>query len=135
MYSYDRSKTAAKMDLHSEWRDIVDYNETKEHRDFQALLKKMVPYFKSVGYDLLIDDRRTFISKEHHGSDGWRIAGQLVIRDREENVTQTVDPDRVSMWVDEAIDTRGRAVLDSRGPQKGRNGDPLSTWVVDITAY
>jgi hypothetical protein len=134
MYDYDRrSKTAATMDLYGEWRDIVQYNETKESRDFQALLRKAVPYLKSVGYDLLIDDRRTFLSKEHHGSDGWRIAGQIIIKEREENNVQASDPRRVVGWVDSAIGVYGSASKLSEGPEKDRSGQPLTTWLVDLT--
>ncbi len=136
MYDYDRRhKTAATMDLHSEWKDIVDENLTRETRDFQALLRKAVPYLKSVGYDLLIDDHRTFLSKEHHGSDGWRIAGQIVVREREENNVQASNPRRVAEWVDQAIGIMGSAKKVSEGPEKDRSGQPLATWIVDLTAY
>ena len=53
MYDYDRrSKTAAKMDLHSKWRDIVDKHRKAEAKDMERLLKSCVAPLKKVGLDL-----------------------------------------------------------------------------------
>lgn len=119
------------MDLFREWKDIVEYNETKEARDMQALLRKAVPYLRSVGYDLDLDG--SFLSKEHHGSDGWRLAGQLVVREREENNTVAPNARSVVQWVEAATGMHGSAQKRSEGPGTNRSGEPLATWVVDIS--
>jgi len=100
MYSYDRRKTAAKLEVFEKWRQIVDKHEIAEKRDFEVLLVAMVPYFKSNGLDL--DVKNSFIGKEDHGSDGWRITGWLTVHERAENNVKSETPESVKMWVDEA---------------------------------
>jgi hypothetical protein len=123
MYSYDRNKTAAKLDVHHKWHAIVEKHETAERKDFQDLLRELVPYFKSVGYDL--DVANSYIGKEWHGSDGWRRMGQIVLTERAENTVKATKPEQVRMWVEEATGMIGF-------PAKGR---AEHTWVVDIGQY
>jgi len=122
-YSYDRRlKTAAKLEVWHAWQDIVQKHEQAEARDFQALLHELVPYLKSNGYDL--DVSKSYIGKEYHGSDGWRLTGQLQITERPENVTKATTPQQVKMWVNEATGISGAA--------RHVGGH---TWVVDISSY
>jgi hypothetical protein len=100
MYSYDRRKTAAKMEVFDQWRDIVERHEKAEQREFKLLLHELVPYFKSNGLDL--DVGKSFIGKEWHGSDGWRITGQFVVSERAENTVKSETPESVKGWVEEA---------------------------------
>ncbi len=122
MYSYDRrTKTAASMDLHSEWREIIDKHEKAEQHDLESLLHKLVNYMKSVGYDLNV--RESYIGKRWHGSDGWRMEGQLVIKERAENSVKAPNAESVRRWVKEAT---GMHTF----PAKGSEPD---TWVVTIS--
>lgn len=121
-YTYFRKpKTAATMDFWSKWREIVRKHEKEEERDFDGLLKESVNYLKSVGYDL--DLSKSYLGKRYHGSDGVRIVGSLWITERPENQVKAERPDKVEMWVEEALQMRGSA--QNRG---------LYTWEVDITA-
>jgi len=129
MYNYDRrKKTAAKMDLYAKWRDIIDAHAEAERRDLDNLLKSTVPYLKSVGLD--IDLRRSYLSKYYHGSDGVRIEGMLYLKDRPENTVKLIEfgeregAERVSKWLDSAIDMYGHAQYDKAKDE----------WQVDITA-
>lgn len=128
MYSYDR--TAASTDLRNEWREIVDKHDDAMHKDFEGLLKKAVPYLKSVGYDL--DLNRSYLGVEARGSDGKRMAGMLTITEREENTVQARDAQVVKRWMDAALGISGFPRKIGEGPEKGRSGEPLATWVVDI---
>jgi hypothetical protein len=129
MYSYDR-RTAASTDLRSEWKDIVQKHEKAEQEEFDALIKKAVPYLKSVGYDLVLKD--SYLGKKNSGSDGTRMTGQIVVKEREENNTQAKDGRGVSRWLEEALGLYGSAKKQSEGPEKSRSGEPLITWVVDL---
>jgi len=127
MDSYDfRNRKAASMDLHDQWRDIVDEHRKQEYKDFSKLLKKAALYLGSVGFDLLEKD--SYLEKYYSGSDGVRMAGQLVIRDRDENTVKMIEfgesegKKRVTKWVDQALNVYGSVRY------KGDN-----TWVVDIT--
>jgi hypothetical protein len=122
VYSYDRQKTAAKLDVHSKWQDIVMKHEAAESHDFKALVHELVPYLKSNGYDL--DVSKSHISKEWHGSDGWRLSGMLTITERAENVAKARNASDVADWVNEATGISGSA--------RHVGGD---TWVVDISSY
>jgi hypothetical protein len=122
MYSYDRrTKTAASMDLHSEWREVIDKHEKAEQHDLKALLDKLVNYLKSVGYDLNV--RESYLGKRWHGSDGWRMEGQLVIKERAENTVKAPNAASVKKWVEMATGTYGT-------PAKGKEPD---TWIVNIS--
>lgn len=130
-YNYDRSKTAASMDFREEWKDILDRHEDAMNADFMALLKKAVPYLKSVGYDLIVT--KCYLGKEHHGSDGWRMSGEIVVKEREENTFQADDGRKVSEWIQRALGISGYARKIQEGPDKDRYGEPLKTWSVDIS--
>lgn len=132
-YSYNRQKTAAKMDFFQEWKDIVDKNEEAVYKDFDALLKKAVPYLRSVGYDLILN--KSYLARRHRGSDGWGIEGTLVIKEREENNVQSPNTDSVKKWINEALDLSSSVRKLQEGPDKDRYGDPLVTWEVDISSY
>lgn len=115
-----RFKKAAKMDLWREWKNIVEKHEDAEGRDMQALLKELVNYMRSVGYDL--DVSKSHLGKEWHGSDRWRLSGQLVITEREENTVKGETPQQVAGWIEEATGIRGTA--------RKLQG---YTWMVDIS--
>lgn len=112
-------KDAAEMDVQQEWEDIVRKHAKAEQDDMDALLKKMVPYLKSVGYDL--DVSKSYLGKEMHGSDGNRRRGALVITERKENTVKMESPAKVAQWVASATGLHGSA--------KRIDGD---TWLVDI---
>jgi len=118
-YSYDRTKTAAKLDVHDEWQAIVDKTEEMERKGFEALIKKLVNYFRSVGYDL--DPRKSWLGKVNSGSDGARIQGQFHLTERAENSVKAETKEQVRKWVESATGLYGfpRQV----GPD---------TWVVEI---
>ncbi len=128
MYSYDR--TAASTELRNKWKDAVEKHKKALSDDLEDVLKSAVPYLKSVGYDL--DLKRSGLSVEQHGSDGDRMSGMLTITEREENSVQAMDAQGVKHWVAEALGIYGFPRKVSEGPEKGRNGQPLATWVVDI---
>ncbi len=115
-------KTAAHLDVHKKWREIVQKHDEAEKKEFQALLHELVNYLKSVGYDLNVN--QSYIGKENHGSDGYRLYGQLMIKEREENVSKAERPEQVSSWVQMATGLSGSA-------------KPLGggTWAVDISDY
>ncbi len=131
MHDYDRRKTAATLDVHSKWQDIVEKHEHAEQHDFAVLLKELVPYFKSVGYDL--DVSKSHIGKENHGSDGWRRSGTLVITEREENNVKAERPDQVKQWVTEA--TGLHAPYPTKMGEKDTPRGKVFTWAVDIGEY
>lgn len=135
MYSYDRqTKTAATMDAHSKWRDIVDKHEAAEHKEMEALLKEMAKYLKSVGLDL--DVGKSYLGKEYHGSDGVRRAGELVVSERAENNILVERPEMIAKWVAEATDMHGSARRIGTGPGKRQVDDlPIGIWAVDISEY
>lgn len=127
-YSYDRRKTAATLDVHDKWRDIVQKHEAAEQKDFQALLHELVPYLKSVGYDL--DVSKSEIGKFYHGSDGVRRSGTLVITEREENTVKAEKPEQVKKWFEEATGLYGHPT--KMGEKQTPRGT-VYTWAVDIT--
>lgn len=129
MYSYDR-RTAASTDLRKKWSDVVDRHAKALRSDLEDVLKGAVPYLKSVGYDL--DLKQSYLSVEQHSSDPDRMSGMLTITEREENNVQAPNADGVRKWVSEALGIYGFPRKVSEGPEKGRNGQPLATWVVDI---
>lgn len=129
MYSYDR-RTAASTDLRRQWSDVVDRHAKALAKDLEDILRSAVPYLKSVGYDL--DLKKSYLSVEQHGSDPDRMSGMLTITEREENNTQAIDAQSVKRWVAEATGIYGFPRKVSEGPEKGRDGRPLATWVVDI---
>jgi hypothetical protein len=131
-YSYDRRKTAASFDLYEEWREITDKHEKAQQQEYTALLKKAGMYLKSVGYDM--DEHRSYISKQYAGSDGTRLAGQLMITEREENNTVARNGQAVARWVADALGVHGSAQLIKTLPETNRSGEPLKIWLVDITA-
>jgi hypothetical protein len=130
MYGYDRRKTAASMDVHQKWREIVQKHAAAERHDLQAVLHEMVNYLRSVGYDL--DVSKSELDKQWHGSDGWRLVGQLMITEREENTVKAETPEQVRKWVEEATGLYGYPK--KIGEQQTPRG-PISTWVVDIGDY
>src|SRR5262245_27833045 len=136
MYDYSRTRrvrTAATMDLHGEWRDIVSKHDHAERLEMETLLKKMVPYLGSVGFDL--DLRKSYLAKRYSGSDGMRLDGALVVTEREENTTQSPDGQSVSKWLRSAIGIGGSARLVRSGPEKNRMGEKVNTWEVDISEW
>jgi len=134
MYDYARaarSKTAASMDLHEEWRQIVDSHASAESRELFRLLQKTTDYLHSVGMDLVTD--KSYISKRYHGSDGYRLEGQLVVKERDENTTSSPDARSAARWVEIAIGVHGSARLLKEGPEVNRSGEKVKTWLVDIS--
>jgi hypothetical protein len=129
MHDYDRRTAHAKLDLSQEWREIVDNHNQAMHRDFDALLKKLVPYLRSVGYDL--DPAKSWLDVEYHGSDGARIQGQLHIEERDENTVYATDPRSVVKWVALATDMTGRATKIGELPSRQEN-QKRGVWKVDI---
>jgi hypothetical protein len=135
-YSYNRRvRTAAKLDVHDKWSDIVRKHEAAEQQEFQHLLHELVNYFKSNGFDL--DVSKSYIGKEWHGSDGWRRSGQLTITEREENNVKSKTPEQVKVWVEEATGLYGYPKKISEKPSRSgpHPGEPVGTWVVDIGEY
>jgi hypothetical protein len=118
------------MDLRKGWMDIIQKHDKALREDLEDLLKKAVPYLKSVGYDL--DLKRSYLEVRRGGSDGPRMSGALVITEREENTVQAPNAESIKRWMVEALDLHGFPQKVSEGPQKGRDGQPLTTWVVDI---
>ena len=123
MYSYDRSKTAAPMDFHAKWSEIVTKHAQAERHDFDQLLQEAVKYLRSVGYDL--DVGKSYLGKEYHGSDGVRMSGELHITERAENAAKGERPEQVQKWIKEALMLHGSA----------RKGSGEYAWVVDISSY
>jgi hypothetical protein len=115
-------KTAAHLDVYKKWREIVQKHDEAEKKELQALLHELVNYLKSVGYDLNVN--RSHIGKANHGSDGARLYGQLVVKERDENVSKAQRPEQVSSWVQMATGLSGSA-------------HPLGDgeWSVDISDY
>lgn len=133
MYDYERqhqTKTAAKMDLHGEWSDIVERHRSEESKAMFRLLQKTTDYLGSVGFDLDID--KSFLDKELRASDGPRMSGHLRITEREENTTSSPDARSAEKWVQSALGVHGSAHLVKEGPEKNRMGQPIKTWVVDL---
>jgi hypothetical protein len=128
MYSYDRRKTAAKLDVFHVWHAIVEKHEAAERKEFAALLHELVNYFHSVGYDL--DVGKSYIAKNWHGSDGWRMEGMFTIVEREENTVKATKPQQVEMWVEEATGLHGSA---KKIAEKDTPRGSIGTWQVDIT--
>ena len=122
MYDYDfrRPRIAAKLNLFGEWRAVVTKHEEAERQELQALLRKLVPYLGSVGYDL--DLQKSYLSKDYHGSDGLRIEGFLYVTERPENNTKATKPEQVATWIEAATGMHGGA--------RHLQGD---SWVVDIS--
>lgn len=112
-------KSAASIDAHGEWRDIITKHAKAEQADMDDLVKKLVPYLRSVGYDLEV--AKSYLGKEEHGSDGFRRRGALIITEREENTAKASSPQKVAMWVEQATGMHGSA--------RHIDGD---TWLVDI---
>lgn len=112
-------RTAAKLDVYSKWNTIVRKHEQAEAKELNGLLKSLVPYLKSVGLDL--DLNRSSLGKYHHGSDGLRMEGILIVQDRPENTVPTTTAS-VRNWVEEATGLYGSVRELSRGG-----------WQVDIS--
>lgn len=131
MYDYDRrTKTAATLDVYDKWRDIVKKHDDAEQKDFESLLKELVKYFKSVGYDL--DTTKSWLGKRYSGSDGVRITGEFWITEREENNVKFNDLpriDNVKMWVAEATDLYG---YPKKVGEKETPRGTVSTFIVEI---
>lgn len=132
MYSYDRTqtKTAAKLDVFDKFRDIVKKHEEAEAKELQALVKSLVNYLKSVGYDL--DVSKSWLDKARRGSDGYQLTGQLLITEREENNVKFADLpklDSVARWVEEATGLHGspRKVSEKETPR-----GTITTFVVEL---
>jgi hypothetical protein len=123
MYSYNRTKTAAKINLHNVWKGIVDKYQAKEENEFQELTRELVLYLRSVGYEL--DWKQSWIGKEWHGSDGWRMSGILYLTESPENTVKAETAQQVEKWVTEATGQWGSA---SKGKLPGE-------WRVDIGEY
>jgi hypothetical protein len=132
-YSYDRQKTAAKLDVHSKWRDVVDKHAEAEQKDFEALLKDTAKYLKSEGLDL--DLKRSWLGKRYSGSDGVRRTGELYVSERPENTIEANERSIVR-WVEAATDMHGSARKVGEGPAKRQVDDkPVGVWVVDVGEY
>jgi len=77
----DRYKiSAAKIDLHEEWAAIVRKVRDVQYTAFTKLLTKLVGPFEALGYDL--DLTRSGLDVRVSGSDGARMEGTLVLKDR-----------------------------------------------------
>lgn len=132
MYSYDRRKTAAKLDVYSNWLDIVNKHEASERREMQDLLESLVRYLRSEGLEL--DVKRSHIGKEYHGSDGARLSGQLVVAEARENVVQASKPEQIRKWVEDATGLYGYPKKIGEGPTLRQVDDqPVGVWLVDIS--
>ena len=105
MIDYDRrpAKTAAKMDLHSKWRDIVDKHRRAESKDMERLLKSCVAPLKKAGFDL--DMQKSYLDKYHSGSDGTRMEGMMYIQQRGDDVWLTKG--EVEMLLRETLEVYG----------------------------
>lgn len=121
VYSYDRRKTAATMDFHAKWDEIVMKHAQAERHDFDQLLQETVKYLRSVGYDL--DLSKSYLGKEYHGSDGIRMSGELYVTERAENTVKHERPEGVAKWIKEALQLH-------TSPRKG-SGE--YAWVIDIS--
>lgn len=135
MYSYDRQKTAAKLDVYSKWRDIVDKHDAAERKEMDALLQDMVRYLRSEGLEL--DVKRSHIGKYYHGSDGVRMEGTLVVAEAWNNVAQALKPDWIRKWVEAATGLYGGTPQKiGEGPKLRQVDDqPVVVWQIDISAY
>lgn len=117
------------MEVHEKWREIVDKHAEAERKDMNALVKELVPYLKSVGFDL--DPNKSYLSKRDHGSDGWRLEGVFTMTERDENTTRSTDPKQVREWVEEATGMYGY-------PKKigekntGHPVGPVGVWQVEF---
>lgn len=125
-----QTKQAATLDLHSEAKEIMRAHQRAEADELKALLAKSVPYFRSNGFDLNV--RESLIDKEWHGSDGWRLTGQFVVTEREENSLKARD------WEATGHDSRAKQMIrtyvqEASGiytfPRKGTRPDE---WICEI---
>lgn len=118
MTDYDRrSKTAAKMDLHDKWRDIVDKHRKAEAKDMERLLKSCVAPLKQAGFDL--DMQKSYLDKYYAGSDGTRMEGMLYIEQRGGDVWKSQD--EVEEMLRDTLEVHSQ--LSGYGP----------SWEVDLT--
>lgn len=128
-YSYDRTKTAAKLDVYDKWRDIVEKHDQEERKEMDALVKSLVNYFRSVGFDL--DVSKSWLGKDYRGSDGHRLMGQFVITEREENTVKYAEYPKMDVrgWVEEATGLYGspRKVGEKQTPR-----GIITTFVVEL---
>lgn len=124
MTDYDRRtasrpKTAAKMDLHSKWRDIVDKHRIAESKEMERLLKSCAAPLKKAGFDL--DMKKSYLDKYHSGSDGTRMEGALFISQRSSDDVWLTKGE-VEMLLRETLEVYGSAQGSSDG-----------SWEVDLT--
>ena len=129
MYNYDHRTAHAKLDLFQEWHDIVDEHREAMFRDFKGLLNKLVPYLRSVGYDL--DVAKSYLDVQWRSSDGPRIDGMLVVEERDENTVYATNPEQVVKWVALATDMTGRARKIAELPGRWP-GQKRGVWQVEI---
>ena len=129
MYSYDRRKTAASMDAHAKWRDIIRKHEKAEREELDALVKEMAKYLKSEGLEL--DVRKSYLEKDYHGSDGYRLTGALIVSESKENNVKVTDPQWIRKWVEAATGLYGFVMKTGEGPALRQVDDlPVGVWEV-----
>lgn len=133
MHDYDfRGRVAAKLDVHEEWSDIVRKHDRETAQELEALLRKLVPYLRSVGYDL--DVNKSYLDKYYSGSDGVRMDGALHVTEREENNTYATEGRRVAEWVGEATGLSGSAKKIGELPGRWSPDQKRGIWLIDITS-
>lgn len=131
MYSYDRRKIAAQMDVPAKWHDIVTRHAAAEAREMEDLLHEMARYLKSEG--LVLDVGRSYLGKEFHGSDGFRREGQLVVSEAKENTIKG-SKEQIEKWVRAATELHGSAKKIGDGPALRQVDDePVGVWQIDIS--
>ena len=127
--TYDRRKTAATIGLNRKWSQITDRLKKSESKAYDNLLKELVPYLKSVGYEL--DLQRSYIGRKDKGSDGWWMDGMLYVTSRDDTMVKEIEfgpvegAKRVKDWIKDAIGFAPSSVKHVGG----------NTWVADIGSY
>lgn len=133
MHDYDfRGRVAAKLDVYDAWGDIVRKHDRETADELEALLRKLVPYLRSVGYDL--DVSKSYLDKYYSGSDGVRMSGALHVTERDENTTYATESRRVEQWVAEATGLSGSAKKVGELPGRWENQGKRGVWLVDVTS-
>ncbi len=135
MYTYDRRKVAATMNLHGKWRAITEKHRSAEFKDLQNLLEEAGKYLKSVGLELVV--KESYISKEDHGSDGERLSGSLTVIDSPENSFATDTADKVKDRIEEALGIHSypKLIPGRQGKPRQADDQPTTAWYVDISDY